>query len=492
MDILNMLLDVAKPTGVWPTIINAFESGVGSYLLAIVLITLILRVALSPFDVFNKRISKKQTAMQAKIQPEVEKLQKKYGNDKNLLNQKTRELYRKSGMSVGGSCLFMLVFMTINLLIFFSLFSALNAVADYKINQQYLSLKESYTNVLSLSDSYIKENGNYDLFTDYENLSIAVVKEGEDTFIKAVDKDGNEVYKIKQTTNFEKYKKINKTLSGDITENVRNYDETKTYTEVVIKVDDKDETYYVLTQKIVKNEESYILSEISDLYRYSTSDQEILNLVRTYVEKEEVEEGKQSSYTYVGNTEIATGLTLDKAIKTIALNEVYKTYDIQQKENSFLWIKSIWIADSPFKQSIFNFDQYKNEIGAKNVSVEEKDIYNSFMIDLGKEKGGVNGYFILAIISIGVSFLASWLGQLTTKQKNAPKGKSNKIMLFVMPAIMGIFAIFYNSVFAIYLVASQLIAAGIAPLSNLIINKWEEHDKKKEEAKAPVVDYRRK
>ena len=48
MDFLNLLLDVAKPSGVWATIINAFESGVGSYLLAIVLITLILRVALSP------------------------------------------------------------------------------------------------------------------------------------------------------------------------------------------------------------------------------------------------------------------------------------------------------------------------------------------------------------------------------------------------------------------------------------------------------------
>ena len=94
MDILNGILNIARPTGVWPSIINAFESGVGSYLLAIVLITLVLRIALSPFDVFNKRITKKQAATQAKLQPEIEKLQKKYGNDKALLNQKSTWYYR--------------------------------------------------------------------------------------------------------------------------------------------------------------------------------------------------------------------------------------------------------------------------------------------------------------------------------------------------------------------------------------------------------------
>ena len=61
-----------------------------------------------------------------------------------------------------------------------------------------------------------------------------------------------------------------------------------------------------------------------------------------------------------------------------------------------------------------------------------------------------------------------------------------------MPLIMGVFAVFYNAVFAIYLVVSQAIAAAITPLSNFIVKKWEQHDLKKEEKKAPVVDYRRK
>lgn len=490
MDVLSIILNIAKPTGVWPTIIDAFESGVGSYLLAIVLITLILRVALSPFDVVNKKISKKQAAAQAKLKPELEKLQQKYGNDKALLNQKTSELYKKSGMSVGGSCLFMLVFMAVNLLVFFSLFSALNTIADYKINQQYLSMREGYTNVLNIVDAYGKDSSfvSYtNLLGDYENLTISKELVGEENYIVAYDQDGNEIYKTKQTTNFENYEQTTKTLSGTITDNMVSYNEGSQYSVVKVVEGEVETQYYILTEKINKVEDVYTLSEESYLYNYYTSDQEIVRLINKYVTKKSEEDT-----TYIGDQEIATDVTLSKAVQALGLKEVKEIYKAVQKENSFLWIGSIWVADAPFKNSVLTFDQYRNEIGKKNVSGEEATIYNSFMVDLRETEGRSNGYFILAIISIGVSFLASWLGQLSTKKKDIPNPKSNKIMLIVMPLIMGIFAVFYNAVFAIYLIVSQSIAAAITPLSNFIVKKWEEHDQKKEEKKAPVVDYRRK
>ena len=115
------------------------------------------------------------------------------------------------------------------------------------------------------------------------------------------------------------------------------------------------------------------------------------------------------------------------------------------------------------------------------------------MPSLDKNVGRVNGYLILALLSIGVSFLSIFLGNLTNKKKGEAPVKNNKVMMFIMPIIMGIFAIFYNSVFAIYLVVSQAISAALAPLENLIINKWEDHDKKKKDEKLKsVVDYRRK
>ncbi len=65
-------------------------------------------------------------------------------------------------------------------------------------------------------------------------------------------------------------------------------------------------------------------------------------------------------------------------------------------------------------------------------------------------------------------------------------------MKFIMPIIFGIFALFYNSVFAIYMFISQIISALLIPLQNLIISKWNNHTKKKEEEKVEVVDYSRK
>lgn len=497
MDFLNLILNVAQPTGVWATIINAFESGVGSYLLAIVLITLIVRVIMAPFDVVNKKISKKQANAQAKLQPEIEKLQKKYGNDKALLNQKTQELYKKNGMSVGGSCLFMLIFMAINLTVFFTLFSSLNAMADYKINQQYLALKDSYSNVLNLVDNYREDKGNLDVFGDYENVSFAVEIEGEKSIIKAFDKNNNEIYKSDYISDFSRYNKTTKTLeAGEITSLVKDYKTESTYTKIEINEGTAEEPkmveYYILSDKVVKNENTYTINEVVDVYKFTTSDEYILSLVRTYTSKEEVQEGQQAVYNYIGDTIITGETTVKDAIQSMGMKEVVKTYNETQKENSFLWIGSIWIADSPLKSSIFTFDQYKNEIGKSNVSAQEEAIYNSFMNDLRVQKGRVNGYFILAIISIGVSFLSMWLGQRGNKAKANPGQKSTKITMFIMPIIMGIFSLLYNSVFAIYLVVSQAISAAIAPLSNLIVKKWEEHDKKKEESKQQVVDYRRK
>lgn len=67
-------------------------------------------------------------------------------------------------------------------------------------------------------------------------------------------------------------------------------------------------------------------------------------------------------------------------------------------------------------------------------------------------------------------------------------------MMFIMPIILGVFALFYNAVFAVYMFISQVISALLIPLQNLILDKWQKHSEKKKKDKEPVVevDYRRK
>ncbi len=106
----------------WSTVF-AFDSG-WSWALSIVGLTMVIRAALIPL--FVKQI-KASRNMQL-IQPKVKALQEKYGHDRELLAQKTMELYKDSGTNPFASCLPIILQMPI----FFALFSLLNNAARDK------------------------------------------------------------------------------------------------------------------------------------------------------------------------------------------------------------------------------------------------------------------------------------------------------------------------------------------------------------------------
>lgn len=463
MNLLNLLGAVSEPTGFWPNIIKGFESGVGSYILAIVLITLIIRVIWAPFDTINKKISKKNARLQAELQPELERIKAKYGNDKNLLSRKTQELYRKNNVSMGGSLGFMLIFLTLNLLIFFTLFSGLNAMADFKISQEYENLKTNYANVLNLSNQEF-DNLDLEIFENYESITIKV----EDGKIRAY-KDETVVAEADYKSDFSYTIQVEE--KNDAGETV--FDEGG-QPKMVDKVISNDQAIYDLVSKLVV-EQPYLDAEGNQIL--------------------DTDNNPVPNPSFKGNTKVAingTEYEIKDTINAFANNYIKEVYKENADNTSFLWIANYWVADSPFKSSIFTYDQFKSEIGASNVSEHEETIYNAFMVNLAKSEGRVNGYFILALLSVGVSFLSTYVGALANRKKGQPV-QSNKSMMLVMPIIMGIFALFYNSVFAIYLVVSQAISTALTPLENLIIDKWEDHDKKKKDEKLKsVVDYRRK
>ena len=93
---------------------------VGNYGWSIVLFTLLIRLVLLPLDIKSK---KSMRAMN-KVQPQITALQKKYANDKEKLNQKTMELYRKEHVSPTAGCLPMLI----SLPILWIMFSAMRTL----------------------------------------------------------------------------------------------------------------------------------------------------------------------------------------------------------------------------------------------------------------------------------------------------------------------------------------------------------------------------
>ena len=89
------------------------SSGI-SWVLSVVVLTVVIRAALIPL--FVKQI-KSSRNMQL-VQPKVKELQKKYGHDRERLAQETMTLYRETGTNPFASCLPLIVQMPIFLALF--------------------------------------------------------------------------------------------------------------------------------------------------------------------------------------------------------------------------------------------------------------------------------------------------------------------------------------------------------------------------------------
>ena len=124
-------------TKIFVDLLTWINNLVGNYGWSVVLFTLLIRLVLLPLDIRSKKSMRAMT----KIQPKVQALQKKYANDKEKLNQKTMELYRKEHVSPTAGCLPMLI----SLPILWIMFSAMRTVANEQTVQMLLTMKETGT-----------------------------------------------------------------------------------------------------------------------------------------------------------------------------------------------------------------------------------------------------------------------------------------------------------------------------------------------------------
>lgn len=76
-------------------------SGGASYVLAITILTVLIRLCLLPFNIK----SAKSTRKMQEIQPEVKKLQEKYKNDPQKAQMEMMKLYKEKNVSMTGGCL---------------------------------------------------------------------------------------------------------------------------------------------------------------------------------------------------------------------------------------------------------------------------------------------------------------------------------------------------------------------------------------------------
>jgi len=103
------------------TVLRWVFSLVQNYSVAIIIVTVAIRVLILPLDLKQKKSSRKM----ALIQPKIDSLKKRYSNNPQMLQKKQQELFKKEGVKPLAGCLPMLL----TLPIFFAFFAAMRVLA---------------------------------------------------------------------------------------------------------------------------------------------------------------------------------------------------------------------------------------------------------------------------------------------------------------------------------------------------------------------------
>lgn len=341
------------------TINNALGGGVASFGWTVVLFTVILRLILSPLDIWQKVISRRNNKAMERMKPQLEALQARYADDKQRLQQEQMALYKKEKYSTMGMCLPTIV----TFVVFFVVFAGFRQMVGYQFAKDYKECVKAYNTSIA---EQIKANKDADYIED----------------------NGDGKWDIDD---------VAKTESG------------------------------------------------ADFYA---------------------------------------------AAKKNAQHAVYNVYysEDQVTIRSFLWIKNIFVSDN-WAQAVPDFATVTGQKGMATskltgITIDE---YNDVMADVlgtggyGKD-GKWNGLLILPILSIALSFLSTKLLSGSQAQPPAPpqdaqgegaeKAQSQqqtmKMMQYVMPIMMGVFALFYSGAFALYMFTSSLCAILFQLTFNLI------------------------
>ena len=108
-------------------ILNAIYGVVGNYGIAIIIVTVLMRIIIFPLTLKQEKSMKKMR----ELQPELEKIKEKYKDNPQEYQQKTAELYRESGANPLGGCLPLLIQMPVFVALYWA-FSGNAIPADAK------------------------------------------------------------------------------------------------------------------------------------------------------------------------------------------------------------------------------------------------------------------------------------------------------------------------------------------------------------------------
>ncbi len=195
------------------TLNNAIEGGSGSFGWTVILFTVILRLILSPLDIWQKVIARKNSKAMERMRPQLESLQAKYGDDKQRLQQEQMALYKKEKYSTMGMCLPTII----TLVVFFIVFAGFRQMVGYQFAKDYRASLNTFNQSIELQiekAGYADADGNgkldaYDVPNEPEDIAFLA---------NALDKAQTDVlnsYNSDEQKNMRKWLWIHNIFVGD-------------------------------------------------------------------------------------------------------------------------------------------------------------------------------------------------------------------------------------------------------------------------------------
>lgn len=153
-------------------------------------------------------------------------------------------------------------------------------------------------------------------------------------------------------------------------------------------------------------------------------------------------------------------------ILTIAIEEKHEELD---KQNSWLWVKNVWKKDTNESQFV-DFNSYANHVGLNGTERDEaKARYDYIVKTIDGEKSQANGYYVLIILAVAISFLTQWLSTKLTMPKGQKLNMMNKVMMGIIPLTMAILAFTSNVVFTLYVIVNSIMTAIITTILTFVM-----------------------
>lgn len=168
---------VSEPTHFIAKLMYGLNENIKIFGWTVIVFTVILKLVLSPLDIWQRVVSRRNAKAMERMRPQLEALAEKYGDDKQRYQQEQMALYKKEKYSMLGACLPSLV----TIIVFIVIFAGFREMVGYQFAQDY---KQSY----NVFETAMTEQ----LGEDYESMDMT--QENAEKYAAAVENAQQKVY----------------------------------------------------------------------------------------------------------------------------------------------------------------------------------------------------------------------------------------------------------------------------------------------------------